>query len=135
MQRYQTPQDQNASHVTDIPTLWIPSGAPHSTARCTILVSLAEGQAAAGQRVCVVGSLPQLGSWDISNALLLEAVAPGLWTMEIDVTIGVAFEAKVSFARVALDSIIYKLAWCVAAKSCIASMQDFLMSSILLAMS
>lgn len=96
LQRPLAPQGSNSQNP-GASTTWNPARVTHSTTRCTILVSLKDVQAAAGQRVCIVGSLPQLGSWDVSEALLLEAVAPGLWSCEVDLAVGVAFEAKVSW--------------------------------------
>lgn len=48
-----------------------------------------------GQVVALVGSLPELGAWNASNAVKLRKGVDGMWRADLRLPVGVKFEAKV----------------------------------------
>jgi hypothetical protein len=48
-----------------------------------------------GQRLHLVGSLPQLGSWKPEEGLVLQPGRDNMWKADVDLPVGVQIKAKV----------------------------------------
>ncbi|KAI0360779.1 glycoside hydrolase [Trametes cingulata] len=61
----------------------------------TVTINFAETATTTfGENIFVVGSIPQLGSWNPDNAIALSAVSYPTWTVSVSVPAGTSFEYK-----------------------------------------
>ncbi len=77
------------------------AAAPYAGEACVAcrLVLAVPDAAPAAQSHVLVGSLPELGAWDLAGGLPLQPCGDGLLTAELDLPPGSAFECKVGVCR------------------------------------